>query len=81
MAEGKVHRQILSGNTSLDLLYRSRSVFEPGFCQVFSHRIGSEIRSLKNYTQAKYKKNWISLIPDILAVVAISARKALFDEN
>ena len=30
-------------------------------------------RSLKNYTQRKFKKNWISLIPDILTVVAASA--------
>jgi hypothetical protein len=30
-------------------------------------------RSVKIYASNKYKKNWISLIPDILTVVAVSA--------
>ncbi len=33
-------------------------------------------RALKTHAQVRYKKNWVSLIPDILTVVAFSACKA-----
>jgi MFS superfamily sulfate permease-like transporter len=34
---------------------------------------GTNNRALKTYATKKFNKNWISLIPDILTVVAVSA--------
>ena len=74
MGKGKVCVSSYPRYTSFDFGHLHHRLSRSCRCKVSTPSSGSNGRYLKeNIGQARFKKNWITLIPDILAVVALSA--------